>query len=88
MHITVLLHAFGARAHSAPDAVLAVVAGLRMHSERQAGGLGKLVDGVEAAVAEVDAIDVHGEHGAHNPLLAMLDEPLQLFDGRWRPGRG
>ena len=82
VHVAVLLHALGAGAHGAPDAVLAVVAGLRVDGERQADGLGEFIDGVEAAVAEVDAVDIDGEHGAHDPILAMLDQPLQLLDGR------
>ena len=56
--------------------------GLRVNRERQACGLGKLVYRIEAAVAEVDAVDVDREHSADNAILAMLDEPLQLLDGR------
>ena len=44
----------------------------------------QLVDRIEAAVAEVDAVDVDGEHGAHDAILAMLDQALQLLDGRGR----
>jgi hypothetical protein len=64
------------------DAVLAIVTGLRVHGKRHARGLGELIDGVEAVVAEVDAVDVDGEHGADNPIPAMLDQPLQFLDGR------
>ena len=56
--VAILLHPLGAGAHGAPDAVLAVVAGLRMDGERQAIGFGRLVDRVEATVAEVDAVDI------------------------------
>ena len=34
VHVAILLHALGAGAHGAPDAVLAVVAGLRIDGER------------------------------------------------------
>ena len=33
VHVAILLHALGAGPHGAPDAVLAVVAGLRMHGQ-------------------------------------------------------
>src|SRR4030095_12847850 len=65
VHITIFLHALGAGAHSAPDAVLTIMAGLRVDGEWQTSGFGQRVDRIKAAVAEVDAIDIDGEHGAH-----------------------
>src|SRR5262249_37438124 len=84
VHVAILLHALGASAHSAPDAVLAIVAGLRVDGERQTSGFGQLVDRIKAAVAGVDAVDIHGKHGAHHSVLAVLDQPLQLLDRRRR----
>src|SRR5262249_2355974 len=82
LHVAVLLPALGAGTHRAPDPVLAVVAGLRVHGERQAGGLGQFVDGVEAAIAEVDTVHVDWEHGTDNSISAMLHQPLQFLDSR------
>src|SRR5262245_59393515 len=84
MHVAILLHALRAGPHGAPDAVLTIVTRLRVHRKRQAGSLRELVDRIEAAVAEVDAVDIDREHGADDAVFAMLDQPLQLLDGRRR----
>ena len=58
MHVAVLFHAFAARAHDTPHAVLAVVLRLRVHGERHADFLRGGVDRIEHTVAEIDSINV------------------------------
>src|SRR4029453_16994474 len=82
VHVAILLHALGAGAHGAPDAVLAVVAGLRMDGERQTSGFGQPVDRIKAAVTEGESVKINREHSAPPSLLAVLDQPLQFLDSR------
>jgi hypothetical protein len=68
VNVAVLLHALGAGAHHAVHPILPVVAGLRVDRQRHADLLGGGVDRVEAPVAQVDAVDVVGQHGGDDAV--------------------
>src|SRR5262249_36994194 len=76
MDIAVFLHALAAGTHDAPNAILAVVLGLRVHGKRHADLLRGGVDRIEHAVAEIDAVNVGRQHRADD--TALLGQVFQF----------